>query len=401
MNNRKISVLVILSLFFVILAFGIAQTAQDTANINNIFEVVVNNTNLAPNVPGHPFGTGERVSGNVYWTNQTPIEIFLFAHADTAGQNAQINLSVNGIQVLKTALRPAGTAENTYSELNAIIPKNSYYQADFSNYHHYEWREYVILSGKNGTLSVNQINITNTSVSDSQLNLKVNKSGDTITRELMFNGTNAATGNVSSGYINMTDPGNGSSTNYLTVGVKSWGKPNLRIQVDNIDSHIGFNIGGTLNSQVAVGTDSQDNGKVEIRGHNMVIGGDQQEYSSISQEEGGMNVSVFKGELFINLLDSHFISILHNITSTLPILSIRNPTDTKAAFVMYANKLEWGSGGSSNRDTNLYRAGTDSLKTDDNLTVGKLSGTGNAAVCVDSTGKLYRSTNATSNYLTC
>ncbi len=46
-------------------------------------------------------------------------------------------------------------------------------------------------------------------------------------------------------------------------------------------------------------------------------------------------------------------------------------TDVTARFVLFADgKVEWGPGGSTARDTNLYRSAADTLTTDDSLTVG-------------------------------
>jgi hypothetical protein len=46
-------------------------------------------------------------------------------------------------------------------------------------------------------------------------------------------------------------------------------------------------------------------------------------------------------------------------------------TDVTARFVLFADgKTEWGPGGSTARDTNLYRSAADTLATDDSLTVG-------------------------------
>lgn len=170
-------------------------------NQNIAFEVIVNNSNLAPNSPGHPAGSGERVSGTLYYTNTSAIQLFVFAHADTAAQTAQINLTINNTMISKIELRPLGSAENTTSQITAIIPKSSNYSVNFSNYHHYEWREYPILSGRNGTLSIIQ-NVTGSSVDNgtiqinesqvnnltTDLNNKVNKSDDTVTGNITFLG---------------------------------------------------------------------------------------------------------------------------------------------------------------------------------------------------------------------
>lgn len=46
-------------------------------------------------------------------------------------------------------------------------------------------------------------------------------------------------------------------------------------------------------------------------------------------------------------------------------------SDTQFAFMLFGDgKHEWGAGGSSTRDTNLYRSGADILATDDSFTAG-------------------------------
>lgn len=160
-NHKKLFVFGIFALILALAAYSLAQNAQDTADINNVLEIVVNNTNLAPSVAGHPPGTGERVSGVTYWANDSPIEVFVFAHASSAGATAEIHLFINGTKVADTSGRPLGAAEESNKTIIAIIPRGANYSFEFNNAHHYEWREYPVLSGKNGTLSVNQTFITN------------------------------------------------------------------------------------------------------------------------------------------------------------------------------------------------------------------------------------------------
>jgi hypothetical protein len=105
-------------------------------------QFIVNNTDLAPT-----YGTGERVTGTTYWSNDTDIEIQVFSHANTVSQNAQIELNINGITTQHIALRPIGVAEEVYTPTTIIIPKHSSYNLTFLNYHHYEWREYKKVNG--------------------------------------------------------------------------------------------------------------------------------------------------------------------------------------------------------------------------------------------------------------
>lgn len=53
------------------------------------------------------------------------------------------------------------------------------------------------------------------------------------------------------------------------------------------------------------------------------------------------------------------------------LIDARKSTDTEAAWIVdFDGKHQWGAGGSTAPDTNLYRSAADTLKTDDALTVG-------------------------------
>jgi len=103
----------------------------------------VNNTNLAPDAGApHPFGTGERISGVTYWTNNSPIQLLVYSHASVVSQTAEIHLLIDGVIVADTSGRPLGGAEESNKTIVAIIPQYANYSVIFNNYHHYEWREY-------------------------------------------------------------------------------------------------------------------------------------------------------------------------------------------------------------------------------------------------------------------
>lgn len=188
--------IVVCSFIFAIIAIAIASSVDTDVS----FEVVINNTNLAPTAVGHPNGTGERITNELYWANSSTIEIFVYAHANSASNPLQIILNVNNITIEHSELRATGQATSTHAYVTGIIPKGSNYSVNISNAHHYEWREWAILSGKNGTLTINQtfINISGSSVDNStiqinesqvnnlttDLNSKVNKTGDTMTGNL-------------------------------------------------------------------------------------------------------------------------------------------------------------------------------------------------------------------------
>lgn len=199
-KKKRYLLIILMALLVAFLAVIMAQNAQDTADINNVFEVVVNNTNLAPTFVGEPPGTGERVTGTTYFANDSPIQLMVFAHASAAGGTATVEVWINNTMVQNQSGRPLAAPEQTFRSVAVIVPKFSSYSVNLSNYHHYEWREYQILSGKNGTLSVNQTFITSGSsfnaTYDAYGSSKVNKSGDTMTGNLNTTGINLLSGNL-------------------------------------------------------------------------------------------------------------------------------------------------------------------------------------------------------------
>lgn len=174
-DNKRRVIYCFIAILIALLAFALAQSAQDTADINNVFELVVNNTDLYPD---------QRTNHTVYWANESPIAVYIIFHSlgSGAAQAFDSNLTINGTVVLDRDLRTsAGGGFHDHWSFYTIVPKGANYSIqNSSNVFDIEWREYPILSGKNGTLTVN------TSVSDAQLNLKVNKSGDTMTGQLVI-----------------------------------------------------------------------------------------------------------------------------------------------------------------------------------------------------------------------
>jgi len=141
--------------FFILMILGLLALAISTQSItiNNLgMIVVVNNTNLAPDAGApHPFGTGERIQNITYYANNSPIQLMVYAHADTNGQHLALNLSINDTITESIHLRPLAAAENTHAFVTAIIPQYANYSVNITNYHHYEWREYPILTGNVST----------------------------------------------------------------------------------------------------------------------------------------------------------------------------------------------------------------------------------------------------------
>lgn len=180
MDNKQkcISLIAILLALIAYSAASSISSTNQTVGLN----IIVNNTNLAPTIEPSVPGTGERVTGNTYYNNNSDIEIFLYAHASAVSQTSDIQLIINGTLVSSVSSKPVGASpEQNNKSIVAIIPRYSSYSANFTNYHHYEWREYQILSG-NGSGSTSCINCVN----ETQLNLKVNKSGDLMTGDLNF-----------------------------------------------------------------------------------------------------------------------------------------------------------------------------------------------------------------------
>lgn len=164
-KRRKWCLLIIVALLIAFLAFSLAQNAQNTADINNIFAPVPNNTNLAPDFSGIdptvPFGTGERIQNVTYNATNYSLDLHVFAHAMSVSDTASVKVYIDGVLVSPRSGRPLAVAETAYRGVDITIPKNSSYLVNITNYHHYEWREYPILAGKNGTISLTQTFITN------------------------------------------------------------------------------------------------------------------------------------------------------------------------------------------------------------------------------------------------
>lgn len=155
-KHKKILFFGIFALLLSLIAFSIAQTAQETADINNVFEVVVNNTDLYRN---------GRLHNTVYYSNTSPIQVLLIFHVlgTGAAQVIDTNVTINGTVVLDRDYRTtAGAGLHEHFSYAFLVPKGSNYSiTNSTNVHDIEWREYPILSGKNGTLSINQTIISN------------------------------------------------------------------------------------------------------------------------------------------------------------------------------------------------------------------------------------------------
>jgi len=193
----KISFLIIV--FAVVFLSGCIGETDIIRGNEGVFDIEINNTNLAPSVSGETSGTGERVQGVTYYANETPIEIFVWGHGQNVSQTAELHLFINGTKVADTSGRPLGASEQSNKTIVAMIPKYASYKIEANNAHHYEWREYRVIAGTNGSVSItnNYFNTTgngsgnascdnciNATQLETNLSTKVNKSGDTMTGNL-------------------------------------------------------------------------------------------------------------------------------------------------------------------------------------------------------------------------
>jgi len=206
----KISFLIIV--FAVVFLSGCIGETDIIRGSEGVFDIEINNTNLAPSVPGETVGTGERVHGVTYYANETPIEIFVWGHGQNVSQTAEIHLFINGTKVADTSGRPLGASEQSNKTIVAMIPRYASYKIEANNAHHYEWREYRVIAGTNGSVITNNyynnttgggsvVSFNGTPVDlngsnlyngtfdiNTNLSLKVNKSGDNMTGTLNIQG---------------------------------------------------------------------------------------------------------------------------------------------------------------------------------------------------------------------
>jgi len=219
-NKKTFLAILLIALLFSFIAYMISDEAL---NQEIAFEIIPNNTNLAPDAGApHPFGTGERLDNVTYTATNYSIEIHAFAHASSVSSTAGTFLYINDTLVSSRSGRPLGSAESAFRGVDTTIPKGATYRVDFENYHHYEWREYPILSGRNGTLSLNQsifntyntIGVTNESVNPHNMNgsnitsgiipqarldgYYVNKTGDNVSGLLILGGNTTSTDRIQS-----------------------------------------------------------------------------------------------------------------------------------------------------------------------------------------------------------
>lgn len=244
-----------IALFALIIAF-MAFAYADSIDLSTDF--VVNNTDMCNFNHTSGICNGTRQINTLYYTNESPIQIFVLAHAENIGDILSVNLSINGTVVKYYSQRPLAAGQNAYSSVDAIIPKSSNYSVDISNYHHFEWREYKMLSGANGTLKVDNNyyttqNITNNNTyNNNYQNITYNSTNQTFYNQTVnlsqnfttCNGANeATTWNGSHGNcISVSDD----DSAYLLISTYNGDFPNSTVKNNTLNWNNTYNL--TYNS---------------------------------------------------------------------------------------------------------------------------------------------------------
>lgn len=96
--------------------------------------------------------------------------------------------------------------------------------------------------------------------------------------------------------------------------------------------------------------------------------------------ENATDVNIIIGRNTLGTGNNAAIFLGEAITSTSRLFQGKVNGDTTARWSLEASgKMEWGAGGASSRDVNLYRASADNLQTDDNFTALSLTSSGSTA----------------------
>jgi hypothetical protein len=141
-ESQKRRILILIALFAGLFG-GVVGILSIPDFLDYSYEPVVNNTNLAPDAGApHPPGTGERIQNLTYNASDYPLDLHVFAHAESVFQTAKVFVYVNETLICPRSGRPLGTAENAYRGCDITIPKGASYRVNITNYHHYEWYEY-------------------------------------------------------------------------------------------------------------------------------------------------------------------------------------------------------------------------------------------------------------------
>jgi len=416
---------------FSILAIGIAEEVTTTTLG---LQIIVNNTNLAPTIEPNVTGTGERISGITYYNNNSDIEIFLYSHAATVSQTSDTELWINGTMISSVSSKPVGASpEQNNKSIIAIIPRYSAYKAVFANYHHYEWREYQILSGNISSTISSGGTCTGGCINQTQLDEKINKSGDIVsntTFELNSNNSLFKIKIYNSAltlYSNDSSITNGAGITTQSIllashNISSGNTSIYRQTPDSIDllgglsipiyrfTNDSLNMGGkyTINSP---SLDSKVNKSGDTFSNTTFMNITNGSYpESITVGFNGTPFSVWKENNTVRSilsLGGAQIWKLRTNDLSIPI------TQVEAGYISYSTPGNFPGilfyNASLGQRINIYMDGSNGLRLtasmngsynptglnvlpNGSIRIDKLAGTGNVYMCVDSTGSPYRGT---------
>ena len=449
-KHRKYWLLCILAVFIAIVGV-ILPEQEDIA-----FEIIKNNTDLCDFNHTSGLCNGIRQSNVTYYTNDSTIILTVYAHANTASQTAGVFVYRDNILIEAQSGRPLAVPEETWRGVTVIMPRNTSYRVNFTNYHHFNWTEDQILSGRNGTLSINQTVIGGAGCTGdcSFNNLSINS--------LNFNNTpdsyihllapfETIIGNVQtvintqgifSFLLTNLTTGNGSqlilSNDYASISITNGTNNYMRFYHNRTESQFVGGIPRTYllndsyfdmdgaNLTNCANCDSNLNLKVNKTGDNMTgkLGTNSQilmtpdymhHISSIYDFELIRNNSAFFGIGSYAGAPSNGVYLVSqtgrgNMTNPLPLnrdqlmfsfVSVGYKTNTTisgttARYSVWADG-DWNSTSTPTRlmfsvVNNGTTAATDALviKNDSSVTINNLKGVGSAYACLDANGGLYR-----------
>lgn len=359
--NKDHLAILLIAFLFALVAYSTGQSALD----NNAFEVVVNNTDKGI------LGTGERLHNVLYYANDSAIQILLIFHVvgNGASQTVDSNLSINGTVVLDRDFKTsAGAGIHDHFSYSTIIPKYASYQVtNSSNVYQLEWREYPILTGRNGTLSINQTIVQGGGSGGVSFNgTPVNLNGS-----LLFNGSI----NKTSTDIDMM---NHKITNSSGVNSSS----TYIYNPDNINMATNTNWVASTDSLYAVKTDANTIMTSQVNSNNTAqtsfFGAYKAGWNSTTQTKYALQ----SGDVFFNFFGKGWDGTTWGLSAAnieLKTAGAWNSTSHPTQINFYTQ------GVSGSKQIRL------TIQENGNITVSGLTGSGNDYVCVDTNGNLFRS----------
>jgi len=269
------------------------------------------------------------------YSNSNVIEIFLIAH-NPSSTTMVLNLSINGTVVLEKHMR-TNPANDAHLSISAMIPANTNYSVDASEVHHIEWREYQVTGSGLG----------------SGVGQKGDKGDPGQNGTIGYNGTDGVNGT------------NGTSANMTEINNSLNLKLNKTVP-DTVSAKINFNfLDGNASDETA------PNRFIEFYHNNSI----RTYINRLGSQLWFLNNSGVSRGLIAYVTPNNLpgIAFLNDTFATNSRRDIRGGINGMD-IVIYSN-------GSTNQST---------FTTDGKLQLDRLSGTGNAYMCLDSNGKTYR-----------